>query len=177
MLGALSRPANYITPEGAALLQRELRELWRIERPRVTREVADAAALGDRSDNAEYIYGKKRLREIDRRVRFLRQRLESLEVVRPGDTGDPDKAYFGAWVVLANDAGERRTVRLVGPDEIDPARGRISVESPLGRVLLGREAGDQVTIRPLAGPARYEVVSVSYRDPGARAAGDAERDG
>ena len=161
----MSRPANYITPEGAARLQRELRELWTVERPRVTREVSEAAAQGDRSENAEYIYGKKRLREIDRRVRFLRQRLEAVEVVGPGDTADPEKVYFGAWVVLESEAGEERTLRLVGPDEIDPGRGWISVQSPLGRVLLGREAGDEVTIRAPAGPARYRVVAVCYEHP------------
>ena len=102
----------YITPEGAEKLREELRALWNVERPRVTREVSEAAALGDRSENAEYIYGKKRLREIDRRVRFLRQRLETVTVVRPGEVADHDRVFFGGWVTLEDEAGEERRYRL-----------------------------------------------------------------
>jgi len=158
-------PPRYITPEGAKRLQEELARLWNVERPRVTQEVSDAAAQGDRSENAEYIYGKKRLREIDRRVRFLRKRLEEVEVVRPGQVGDPERVYFGAWVTLADADGAESRYRLVGPDEFDVERGRVSVESPIGRVLLGTREGDEVTVQRPAGTAVYEVVRVEYEDP------------
>ncbi len=154
-----SRP---ITPEGAARLQQELARLWNEERPRVTQEVADAAALGDRSENAEYIYGKKRLREIDRRVRFLRKRLEEVEVVRPGQVGDRERVYFGAWVRLEDAEGGEHRYRLVGPDEFDVERGLVSVHSPIGRSLLGKRVGDEVSVRRPAGEAVYEVVEIDY---------------
>ena len=105
---------NPITPEGARKLQAELDQLWKVERPRVTKEVADAAALGDRSENAEYIYGKKRLREIDRRVRYLRKRLDEVSIVQPGDVADRDRIFFGAWVSLEDESGEEHRYRLVG---------------------------------------------------------------
>jgi transcription elongation factor GreB len=152
----------YITPEGAAQLQAELRQLWKAERPRVTQEVADAAALGDRSETAENSYGKKRLREIDRRIRFLRKRLEQVVVVRPGEVGNLDRIFFGAWVTLEDEAGETSLYRLVGPDEIDARRGFISVESPIGRALLGREEGDRVTVHRPAGTTRLTVTRISY---------------
>jgi len=153
---------TYITPEGAAKLQQELRELWNSERPRVTREVAEAAALGDRSENAEYIYGKKRLREIDRRVRFLTKRLGEVTIARPGEVADRERIFFGAWVTLEDEKGEDHRYRLVGPDEIDPALGLISVVSPMGRVLLGKEVGDEVTVERPAGAAAFSVVEISY---------------
>ncbi len=156
-------PPRYITPEGAKTLQEELARLWNVERPKVTREVSDAAAQGDRSENAEYIYGKKRLREIDRRVRFLRKRLEEIEVVRPGEVADPERIFFGAWVTLEDEQGEVRLYRLVGPDEFDVERGLVSVESPIGRVLLGKRAGDEVTVQRPTGTAVYEVVRIEYR--------------
>lgn len=155
-------PPRYITPEGAAKLQAELARLWNEERPKVTREVADAAAQGDRSENAEYIYGKKRLREIDSRVRFLRGRLEEIEVVQPGAVSDSERAYFGAWVTLEDAEGAEHRYRLVGPDEFDGARGWVSVESPVGRALLGKGAGDEVTVRGPAGTAHYDVLGVDY---------------
>jgi transcription elongation factor GreB len=145
-----------ITPEGAEGLQAELEQLWKVERPRVTQEVADAAALGDRSENAEYIYGKKRLREIDRRVRFLRNRLETVTVVRPGEVADRERIFFGAWVTLEDESGEEHRYRLVGPDEIDVS------ESPMGRVLLGKREDDEVTVERPAGPAVYVVSEISY---------------
>jgi len=155
------RPSNYITPEGHKALTEELRYLWQEERPRVTQQVADAAALGDRSENAEYIYGKKRLREIDRRVRFLRKRLDVLKVVDqlPANRG---KVYFGAWVEVVNEQDERLRLRLVGPDEIDTARRHISIDSPLGRALLGREPGDEVIVRTPSGVHEYEILTVEY---------------
>jgi len=128
----------------------------------VTQEVADAAAQGDRSENAEYIYGKKRLREIDARVRFLTKRLDELTVVR--DTPAVDgKVYFGAWVRLEDDAGEELVYRVVGPDEFDVEAGKISVDSPVGRALLGREEGDEVAVRRPRGDAVYTILEVRYR--------------
>jgi len=151
----------YITPEGEKALKEELRYLWKEERPEVTRQVSAAAALGDRSENAEYIYGKKRLREIDRRVRYLRKRLEVLNVVDqlPTDTG---KVYFGALVELYRDDGETVRYRLVGPDEIDPAKQYISIDSVLGRALLGKNLDDEVTIETPSGERRYEITAIDY---------------
>ena len=152
----------YITPQGHKALCDELNFLWKVERPQVTQQVADAAALGDRSENAEYIYGKKRLREIDRRVRFLRKRLEVLRIVDrlPADRG---RAYFGAWVELASPADDSvLRCRLVGPDEIDPARHYISIDSPLGRALLGRAVDDEVRVQTPAGPRTWEILSIGY---------------
>jgi len=151
----------YITPEGEAVLRRELERLWHEERPRVTREVADAAALGDRSENAEYIYGKRRLREIDARVRFLSKRLEELTVVReaPADDG---RVYFGAWLRLVDEAGRELRCRLVGPDEFDVAAGRVSIDSPLGRALLRREEGEEVVVRRPRGDVVYTILEVRY---------------
>src|SRR5579871_6784955 len=123
--------SKYITPQGAGRLRAELDELWRGERPRVTQAVAAAAAQGDRSENAEYTYGKKRLREIDRRVRFLRRRLEGMVIVDQPPS-DPTRVFFGAWVVLEGEDGARSRYRIVGPDEFDMAPGYISMDSPLG---------------------------------------------
>ena len=152
----------YITPEGHKALSDELHFLWKVERPQVTQQVADAAALGDRSENAEYIYGKKRLREIDRRVRFLRKRLEVLRIVDrlPADRG---RAYFGAWVELASQADDSvLRCRLVGPDEIDPAKHYISIDSPLGRALLGKAVDDEVRVQTPSGPRAWEILSIGY---------------
>ena len=155
----------YITPEGFRKLQDELDHLWRVERPKVTEAVAKAAALGDRSENADYIYGKKRLREIDSRLRFLQKRTDALVVVaRPPDK--QDKVYFGAWVTLEDQEGEERTYRVVGPDEFDPDRGFISMDSPLGRAVLGRETGDEVTVRRPKGPATFTLLDVRYEPAG-----------
>ncbi|HTO70426.1 MAG TPA: transcription elongation factor GreB [Myxococcota bacterium] len=151
----------HITPEGARRLQEELDRLWRVERPRVTREVAAAAALGDRSENAEYIYGKKRLREIDRRIEFLRKRFDVLVVVQPGEVAR-DRVYFGAWVTLEDEDGAELRYRLVGPDESDVASGAISIESPIGRVLVGKRTGDEVTVERPAGRARFTVLEIRY---------------
>ncbi len=155
------RVASYITPEGLQRLQEEADRLWRIERPRVTREVSEAAALGDRSENAEYIYGKRRLREIDRRLRFLQKRMDELTVVR-STPDQPEKIFFGAWVEIEQEDGERRELRIVGPDESDPAAGLLSMESPLGRALLGKRAGDEVTVRRPKGELRCEVIAIRY---------------
>lgn len=154
----------YITPEGEKAMKEELRFLWKEERPEVTRQVSAAAALGDRSENAEYIYGKKRLREIDRRVRYLRKRLEVLKVVDqlPADTG---RVYFGAWVGLCRHDDTTVTYRLVGPDEIDPGRNYISIDSVLGKALLGKRLDDEIAVQTPSGSHRYEIVAIDYRGP------------
>jgi transcription elongation factor GreB len=143
-------------------LRRELDELWRVKRPAVTRAVAEAAAQGDRSENAEYVYGKKQLAEIDRRVRYLRKRLTGIRVVDqlPADTS---RVFFGAWFELAGDGGGRREYRLVGPDEIDFAPGYVSVDSPLGRAVLGKAPGVEIAMSTPDGERRYEVTGVRYR--------------
>jgi transcription elongation factor GreB len=152
--------AKYITPEGAARLRRELDELWRVKRPAVTRAVAEAAAQGDRSENAEYIYGKKQLAEIDRRVRHLRKRLTGIRVVdqSPSDTS---RVFFGAWFELESSGGKHE-YRLVGPDEFDFAPNYISVDSPLGRAVLGKALGAEIVVRTPEGESQYELTAVRY---------------
>ena len=154
--------ADYITPDGAKRLREELDWLWKVERPKVTQGVSDAAAEGDRSENAEYIYGKKRLREIDRRIRFLTGRLDLLTVVTSPPTST-DRVYFGAWVRLEDEAGEERVYRIVGPDESDAAHGWISLDAPMGRALLGKREGDEVMVRRPAGDATFTIIDVSYQ--------------
>ena len=153
--------AKYITKEGEGFLKEELSHLWRIERPQVTQSVSEAAALGDRSENAEYIYGKKRLREIDRRVRYLTKRLEEVQIVSQPPKNRA-KIYFGAFVKLKNDQGNIASYRLVGPDEIQPKKGFISVDSPVGRALLGKQKGDEIIIGSKAEQKLYLVLKVTY---------------
>jgi transcription elongation factor GreB len=153
--------SKYITPEGARRLRAELDVLWRIERPAVTRAVAEAAAQGDRSENAEYTYGKRRLREIDRRVRFLRKRLESMTIVSQ-PPGDLQRVFFGAWVRLETDEGAEMRHRIVGPDEFDAAPGYISMDSPLGRALLGKRLDDEVRVQLPAGERSFVIVDIEY---------------
>ncbi|RMG13238.1 MAG: transcription elongation factor GreB [Deltaproteobacteria bacterium] len=155
---------RYITPEGYRALEAELEDLWKRQRPQVVREVADAAALGDRSENAEYIYGKKKLREIDRRIRHLSKRLDELTVVTP-DPAQAGRVFFGAWVTVEDEEGETATYRIVGPDEFDPARRWISVDSPLARALLGKGEGDVVLVRRPKGEAEVEIVAIAYEEP------------
>jgi transcription elongation factor GreB len=156
--------SKYITPDGAKKLREELDWLVKVERPRVTLAVSVAAALGDRSENADYIYGKRRLREIDRRLEFLAKRLETLVVVgeRPADRG---RIAFGAWVQLEGEDGEELEYRIVGADEFDPKRGWISVDAPVARALLGKRDGDEVTVVRPKGAASYTIVGVRYEDP------------
>jgi transcription elongation factor GreB len=153
--------SKYITPAGAARLRQELEQLWRRERPQVTAAVSAAAAQGDRSENAEYTYGKRRLREIDRRVRFLRARLDGMTVVSqpPGDRG---RVFFGAQVTLETDAGEQRRHRIVGPDEFDMAPDFISMDSPLGKALLGKRLDDEFELTLERGTQRYTIVGIDY---------------
>ncbi len=138
-------------------MQAELKELWKVKRPDVTRRVAQAAAMGDRSENAEYIYGKKQLREIDARIRFLAKRLDALEVVHRAPS-DQTKVYFGAWVTLQEMGGETHTFRLVGPDEFDRGSGFISIDAPMARALLGRSVGDEISVNDR----RFEVLQIGY---------------
>lgn len=152
---------NYLTPEGAKKLSVELDQLMRVERPRVVQEVADAAAQGDRSENAEYIYGKKRLREIDRRVRFLTKRLEAAVVVKPGEVGG-DLIRFGAKVELRDENDRVSRYVLVGPDESDPSRGKLSFQSPLGRALMNKKVGDVVLVQRPVGDIDVEITSITY---------------
>jgi transcription elongation factor GreB len=153
--------SKYLTPAGARRLREELDQLWREERPRVTQAVSAAAAQGDRSENAEYTYGKRRLREIDRRVRFLRRRLEGVVIVDQPPT-DPERVFFGAWVELEAEDGTRRRYRIVGPDEFDMAPGYISMDSPLGRALLRRRIEEEVTVETPVGSRLYLIVAIEY---------------
>jgi transcription elongation factor GreB len=153
--------SSYITPEGYKRLRDELDHLWSVERPKVTQEVADAAALGDRSENAEYIYGKRRLREIDRRLEFLSKRLDALEVVAPPEVPD-GHVRFGAWVELEDEDGARARYRIVGPDESDASRGWISVDSPVARAVLRKREGDEVVVRRPKGEIVYTVIAVTW---------------
>ena len=157
----MGKPTDLITPEGEQILKDELDFLWRDERPKVTQQVKDAAALGDRSENAEYIYGKKRLREIDRRVRFLSKRLEALKVVRESPT-DANKIYFGAWVQLEDQNGEIKVYRIVGPDEIDHKTEYISINSPVAKALLGKSADDEVMVNTPSGRVELYVLNLAY---------------
>jgi transcription elongation factor GreB len=154
--------SKYITAEGAKKLRDELEHLWTVERPRVTQEVADAAAQGDRSENAEYIYGKRRLREIDRRVRFLGKRLEEVVVVsEPPD--HPDRVFFGAWVSVEDEDGAELEWRIVGADESDVRSRAISVDSPVARALMGKRTGDEVTVKAPRGDVVYTITGIRYR--------------
>ena len=162
----MARQSNYITRKGFEKLQAELEWLWKEERPRVTEAVATAAALGDRSENADYIYGKKRLREIDRRIRFLTKRVDALTVVDPGPRQEADRIYFGAWVSVEDEEGETLRYQLVGPDEFDASAGRISVDSPVGRALMGRRLGDEVEIRRPRGDIALTVTKIEYEAAG-----------
>jgi transcription elongation factor GreB len=152
---------NYITPAGYARLEAELRKLVEVERPEVVKTVAWAAALGDRSENADYIYGKRRLREIDRRVRFLIKRLESAEIVNSSGR-ETDQVFFGATVRVKSHSGEK-TVTIVGVDEVDPAHGNVSWVSPIAKALIKAREGDNVTLRTPAGEEKLEILEVTYR--------------
>lgn len=154
---------QYITRAGAERLHTEILQLLNVERPRVTSEVSAAAAQGDRSENAEYIYGKKRLREIDRRLRFLRNRLDALTVVDPSEQTDDQRVYFGAHVMLEDEDGKRQRYQIVGPDETDTKGGRISMDSPIGRALLGKNLGDEVTVMRPRGEVELTILAIEYR--------------
>jgi transcription elongation factor GreB len=156
-----ARGSGYITPEGEKALRDELHRLWKVERPVVADAVHEAAKNGDRSENGDYIYGKRRLREIDSRVRFLNKRLDELEVVArtPDDTG---KIFFGAWVTLEDKAGKETRWRIVGPDEFDLSCGKLSMDSPLARALLGKRLDDEICVQSPSGEQNYYVTAIDY---------------
>ena len=157
--------SKYITPVGKQRLVEEVDKLWKKRRPEVTKALAAAAAEGDRSENAEYIYRKKELREIDARVRYLRKRLDGIVVVdRVPD--DQNKVFFGAWVRLEDTTGKEYIYRIIGPDELEPSLGYISMDSPMGKALLGKSLDDEFTVRLPEGDAEYVITEVSYEKIG-----------
>jgi transcription elongation factor GreB len=159
-----AKSTSLITPQGQRRLTEELQYLWKVKRPEVTRKVSEAAAQGDRSENAEYIYGKKQLREIDSRIQFLSKRLDELVVV---DRTPPDQSrvFFGAWVTVEDDDGEEHRYRIVGPDEFDREPGYISIDSPVAKALLKKTRGDDVEVKRPDGVAHFHIVEVDYREP------------
>jgi transcription elongation factor GreB len=156
------RGSRYITPEGEQALREELHQLWKVERPVVTNTVHEAAKNGDRSENGDYIYGKRRLREIDSRVRFLNKRLDEVEVVQriPDDT---DKIFFGARVTLEDQTGDEHQWRIVGPDEFDLNEGKLSMDSPMARALMGKRLDDEVRVQSPAGEQVFHVSEIRYQ--------------
>ena len=148
-----------ITPEGAATLKYELDDLWSNKRPVITQAVREAAALGDRSENAEYIYGKKMLREMDSRILYLQRRLDHIKVV-DGVPSNPNSVYFGAWVTLIDDDDNERQYRIVGPDELNPSSGYISIDSPLALALIGKQLDDRVELSDL--DKGYDIIAITY---------------
>lgn len=156
------RGSAYITSEGAERLKAELQHLWKVERPVVTQAVHEAAKNGDRSENGDYIYGKRRLREIDRRVRYLTKRLDELQIVdRPPD--DPNKVFFGAFVTLEDEAGDERIYRIVGPDEFDLKENKLSVDSPLARAILGKRLDDEIVLHAPEGQKQFYIMAIHYK--------------
>lgn len=158
-----ARKSPYITPGGESSLRQELHHLWKVERPQVTAAVHEAAKNGDRSENGDYIYGKRRLREIDRRVRYLSKRLDEIKVIReaPSDRG---RVFFGAWVTLEDQDGAEIRYRIVGPDEFDVKAGLISMDSPLARAILGKRIDDAVAVHTPAGEREYAIVAIDYEE-------------
>lgn len=156
----MSQP-NYITPEGFSKLQEEFKKLFHEERPKLVETIAWAASNGDRSENADYIYGKRRLREVDRRLKFLRDRIESAQVVDP-KTIQSDKVVFSAQVTIRDENGEVKTYRIVGEDEISPQTNHISWKSPMAKALLGKRVGDEVIIKRPAGDLEAEILEISF---------------
>jgi transcription elongation factor GreB len=152
---------QHITPEGYRALHVELKKLWEVDRPKITEEVSAAAAQGDRSENAEYIYGKKKLREIDRRIRFLRKRIDAVNVVAPPND-QLDKIFFGAWFTIEDEDGKQMTYRIVGTDELDLAARKISVASPLAQALLGKCVGQDALVQRPKGATEVTVVKIWY---------------
>jgi len=156
------KKSNYITRAGWDRLDKELKYLWKEERPLITKSVSEAAAQGDRSENAEYIYGKRRLREIDRRVRFLVKRTEELTIVYY-DAQQEGKVFFGAWVTLINEDDNEVTYRVVGPDEWDVKKGEISINSPMARALIGKVVDDEVVVQTPEGERIFDVIKIWYK--------------
>ncbi|WP_435275609.1 transcription elongation factor GreB [Psychrobium sp. nBUS_13] len=156
------KKTNLVTPAGWNKLDQELKYLWKVKRPQVTRAVSEAAALGDRSENAEYKEGKRELRSIDRRLQFLMKRLEELEIVHhaPSQEG---KVYFGAYVELENDQEQQAIYRVVGPDEIDVDNNHITIDSPMARALIGKEVDDEVTVKTPSGELVWYINRIYYK--------------
>lgn len=157
------RGSRYITPEGMQALRAELHQLWKVERPQVTATVHEAAKNGDRSENGDYIYGKRRLREIDSRVRFLSKRIDELEVVEQLPSAR-DKIFFGAWVTVEDEDGKAQTYRIVGPDEFDLTQNKLSMDSPLAKALLGKRVDDDIIFPSPSGERELYIVAVRYGD-------------
>ena len=157
------KPSAYITGEGFEQLQNELNAIWK-HRADVTRALSAAAAEGDRSENAEYIYRKKELREIDRRIRYLQKRLPDLKVVDAIPT-NPHQVFFGAWVTLEDENGQENCYRIVGPDELDPQKGWISMDAPMARALMKKSIDDEVRVRIGDSENGYIIVNISYSPP------------
>ena len=162
---------NYVTPAGYARLKQELLQLLDIERPELVKVVAWAASNGDRSENGDYLYGKKRLREIDRRIHYLGRRLDQSVVVDPAVRGETDQIFFGATVDYIDAGGTERTVTIVGVDETDPARGHVSWISPIAKAMLKRRVGDVVSLATPGGPEDIDIVDVRYEAVAPMAAG------
>ena len=158
------RPPRFITPQGFAALRAEYEQLFAVERPKVVETVSWAASLGDRSENADYLYGKKRLREIDRRLSYLSKVMKSAKVVDPAGQEQRDRVRFGATVELADENDQRRIVTLVGEDESDASAGQISWAAPIARALIGAKVGDERIVRLPAGEKSYEILRISYPD-------------
>ncbi|HEY8384995.1 MAG TPA: transcription elongation factor GreB [Porticoccaceae bacterium] len=157
------KSSPYITAEGAESLRAELNQLWKVERPQVTAAVHEAAKNGDRSENGDYIYGKRRLREIDRRVRYLRRRLDEVTIV-DRSPADRSRVYFGAWITLEDEAGEEHTWRIVGADEIDATRGYISIDSPVARKAVGKSLDDDIEIVVGGQTRSYVITDIRYEN-------------
>ena len=157
---------NYITPDGYRRLREEYEALFAVERPKLVETISWAAANGDRSENGDYIYGRKRLREIDRRITFLSKRMAKASVVNPASQPDQGRVYFGATVTLADEEDNRRIVTLVGEDEADAGEGRISWNSPLARAIRGAVVGDLRRVQLPAGEKEFEIMAIGYPDPG-----------
>jgi transcription elongation factor GreB len=154
---------EYITHEGYKALRDELDHLWTVERPKIVKGVADAAAEGDRSENAEYIYGKKKLREIDKRIEYLSKRVDVLTVVNEFPPEGTDKVFFGAYLELEDDDGQLHRYRIVGADETDAEKGFISIDSPVARALMGKRLNDEVTVRRPKGEVTFVIRALRYR--------------
>ena len=164
-----AKPASkYITPAGYRAMNEELQHLWKVKRPAVTQSVQEAAAQGDRSENAEYIYGKKMLREIDSRIRFLSRRLDDMVVVERLPE-DQSRVFFGAWVTVEDEQGASLVMRLVGPDETDAGKQWISVDSPVGKAMLGKRVGDEVVVQTPSGERCYDLMEIRYQAEGSQA--------
>ena len=156
------KKSNYITPQGYNRLVSELNELLRVERPEITKLIQWAASNGDRSENADYLYGRRRLREIDRRIRFLTSRIDDAVIVDPTKTKS-NKVQFGATVTVSDEEGNEKTYTIVGVDEVDTSRGHLSWKSPIGSALIGKEEGDEALIRTPQGETVFEIIEIAYK--------------